>query len=124
MSLMSATLTASTLPAMRYMVTIRRGGKVERERYDELDRALDVIEARGRELEREAEARPVGGVVMRRLDPVQRVTARLELSRPRGGIDVRGDGSSEAYTGRLRRRLVEQREGESAYDALRRAARA
>jgi hypothetical protein len=60
---------------------------------------------------------------MRRLEPVQIVVARLELSGPRrlrGGIDVRGDGSSEAFVGRLRRQVVEQRDGESAYDALRR----
>jgi hypothetical protein len=60
------------------------------------------------------------------IEPVQQVVARLELAGPRrarGGVDVRGDGSSEAYTGRLRRRLVRQRDGESAYDALGRALR-
>ena len=106
---------------MRYVVTIRRGPKVERQRYAGLAEALDAIEARGRELEGRSDAAPVGGRILRRIDPAHQVVARLELSRPRAGVDVRGDGSSEAYTGRLRRRLVEQRRGESAYDALRRA---
>ena len=63
---------------------------------------------------------PVDTKVLGRYEPAQRVAARLELG-GRGGVDVHGDGSAVAYTGRLRRRLVERRGSESAYDALRRA---
>ena len=97
-----------------------------RERYDERAPALAALEAHGRELERDANARPVGGRLIRRIEAQQQVIARLELSGPgrmRAGVDVRGDGSSEAWTGRLRRQLVEQRRGESPYDALRRTLR-
>jgi hypothetical protein len=55
---------------------------------------------------------------------VQQVVARATLAGPRGargGIDVRGDGSTEAWTGRSwRRALVKQRPGEDAFAALRR----
>jgi hypothetical protein len=107
-----------------YTLTIRKGPKVDRERYSDLDSALRAIEQHGRELERTADARARGGSFIRRIEPVQQVVARLELAGPsrlRAGVDVRGDGSSEAFTGRVRRRLVEQRRRESAYDALRRA---
>ena len=106
-----------------YKVVTRVGPRVERRRYEDLDTALRAIEARGRELSERANAPAVKPALMRRFDPVQQVVARLELSGPRrlrAGIDVRGDGSSEGYTGRLRRSVVEQRGGESAYDALRR----
>jgi hypothetical protein len=67
---------------------------------------------------------PVGGGVLRRFDPVAQVVGRIELSGPAGlraGVDVRGDGSSEAFRGRVRRSLIAQRDGESAYDALARS---
>jgi hypothetical protein len=98
---------------------------VEKERFDDLDAALSAIESRGRELERDSNADPVGGHLVRRIEPVQQVTARIEFAGPRrlrAGIDVRGDGSAEAWTGSLRRRVVEQRAGESPYDALGRIA--
>jgi hypothetical protein len=108
----------------RYTLTVRSGAKVGRERFGELGEALDALERSGRELERGAGGRAAaGGKLMRRIEPVQQVVARLELSGPgrlRAGVDVRGDGSSEGFTGRLRRSLISQRDGESAYDALRR----
>jgi hypothetical protein len=60
----------------------------------------------------------------RELEPVQQVAARGELKGPKGlrvGIDVRGDGSAEAWIGRFGRKLVEQQKGEDAYSALRRS---
>jgi hypothetical protein len=109
---------------MAYTVTVRNGPRVERERHDELGGALDWVERRGRELEEDAHAPAVGGRVLRKIEPVQQVVARIEVKGPggvRAGVDVRGDGSSEGFTGKVRRRVIEQRPGESAYDALRRA---
>jgi hypothetical protein len=107
-----------------YTLTIRQGPKLTRVRFSELEAAMAAVEEHGRALERGADARPVGGGLSRRIEPVQQVVARLELKGSggmRAGVDVRGDGSSEAFTGRVRRRLVEQRRGEDAYGALRRA---
>jgi len=106
-----------------FRIHVRAGAKVRRERTDNLDAALAVIERHGRRLEVGASASEEGGHLIRRYEPVQQVVGRVELRGPgrvRAGIDVRGDGSSEAFTGRVRRRVVEQREGESPYEALRR----
>lgn len=106
-----------------YLVTVREGSRVERSRFDALAAALDDVEARGLALQETANARTVD-LKLRRFEPVHQVLARVELSGPRrlrAGIDIRGDGSSEAYTGRLRRRLVPQLGEESPYEALRRA---
>jgi len=111
------------LAAEPYRLVVRADAKVRKQQHRGLGDALRALEREGRELAAGAHARPEGGTLIRKLEPVQIVIARLEVSGPRGlraGIDVRGDGSSEAFTGRLRRRVVEQRGGESAYEALRR----
>jgi hypothetical protein len=106
-----------------YKLRIRVRGKVERQRHPALPDALDALAVRAAELASEADAVPEGGGIMRRIDPVQQVVGRLEVAGPhrlRAGLDVRGDGSMEAWTGQLRRQVIEQRDGESAVDALRR----
>ena len=107
-----------------YRLTVRVRGKVKRERFESLPAALDALDVRAEGLARDADEKPEGGGLMRRIEPIQQVVARLELAGPRRlrvGIDVRGDGSTEAWTGRLRREVVEQRGGEDASAALRRA---
>jgi hypothetical protein len=96
---------------------------VSRERFDDLDSALDALEQHGRAIEQGVDPTPITSLLGRDYTPVQQVRARLELRGPRlrAGVDVRGDGSSEAFTGRLGRTLVEQRRSESPYDALRRS---
>jgi hypothetical protein len=107
-----------------WRVTVRDGPRVERERFASPEEALGFAERRARELAARADPEPVRLPLGRRFEPVQQVAGRIEVAGPRrarAGVDVRGDGSAEAWTGRWRRRLVEQRPGESAYDALRRA---
>ena len=106
-----------------FRVKIRNGPRVRRERFADLDAALRALERSGRELESGAGARTVQLPLLKEIEPVQQVRGRIELAGPgrmRAGVDVRGDGSSEAWTGRLRRSVVEQRKGETAYEALRR----
>ena len=105
-----------------WTVRVRARSRVERERYDDMTDALRAIETRGRELESTADARP-RAPLGRTIEPVQQVVARIELAGPgriRAGVDIRGDGSAESWTGRVRKEVLAQRGGESPYDALRR----
>lgn len=114
---------------MAYTVTIRVGPKVTRSRHDTLDEAIDVLE---RELTTLGPAgrRRARKALAREYEPGAQVAARGELTGPsrinprvRAGADVRGDGSIEAYVGRVRRRLVDARRRETPFDALRRELR-
>jgi hypothetical protein len=110
-----------------WRLTVRAQHRVERTRFDALDQLLDALEARGRELARVMPRQAVD-VKVKRFEPIQQVAARLELAGPerllpsvRAGIDIRGDGSTEAFRGGVRRVVLEQRPHEDAFTALRRA---
>ncbi len=106
-----------------WKLTVRIGPSVERARFDSLPEALSALERRIEEL-RPSSRREDLHFFRRSFDASRQVAVRGELAGPgrlRAGIDLRGDGSAEAYTGRLRRSLVEQRGGESAATALARA---
>lgn len=111
---------------MGWKLTVRTGPKVKRSTFDDVGRALDELEARGRELAGAAPGEALDAKI-KRFEPEQRVIARLELAGPerfvptvRAGVDVHGDGSVAAYRGRVRREAIKGRRGESAYAALRR----
>jgi hypothetical protein len=106
---------------MAHRVVVRSGPRIERLDAASLDAALDLIEERARALARDSRRPPVD-VRFKTFEPIQQVAHRLELrgGSAHAGIDVRGDGSVEAWTGRVRRRAVVQERGESAYAALRR----
>jgi len=65
---------------------------------------------------------------LKRYSPADQVVARAELAGPErrlasrhAGIDVHGDGSSEPYVGRVRRKRLDAAAGEDLFSALRRA---
>jgi hypothetical protein len=104
-----------------WQVTVRDGPRVTRHRAATLEDALDAVEQRGRALAAGPGRDPVD-LRIRTFTPQQQVAGRVELSGPgvHAGVDVRGDGATEAWTGRVRRRVIAQEAGETAYAALRR----
>jgi hypothetical protein len=105
-----------------WRVTIRNGPRVERQDAATLAEALDLLEAETRVVATTTRRGTID-VRLRRFEPGEQVAGRAELRGPgvRAGFDVRGDGSVRAWTGRVRRRLVEPEAGETPYEALRRA---
>jgi hypothetical protein len=102
-----------------FKVKARLGAKVERSRHASLAEAIDAIASRVDGVERRGTARGIAQTY----EPSRQVAGRFQIAGPgvRGGLDVRGDGSAEAYRGSLRKRLVDRRDGESPVEALRRA---
>jgi hypothetical protein len=124
-----AGLSATTIAAVPYTVTIRVGPQVTRLRAASLDEAIDQLEEQLSSLGAAARRKPTRALT-REYSPHAQVAARGELSGPRrvrptvrAGADVRGDGSVQVYSGRVKRELIEPGRGETAFDALRRTLR-
>ena len=103
-----------------YKLTVRAGARVEKERHGDLAAALAALRRHADQISSTADNRVRGGRLMRRYEPVQQVVGRIEV---KGGgigcgVDIRGDGSAEAFTGRVGRSLVHQHPGETPYEAL------
>jgi len=112
--------------ARDWTVTVRNGPHVEHDHCESLEATIELIEQRVEELSGQAHRDEVK-VLKRRYEAAQQVPVRIEiagpgglLGRPRAGVDLRGDGSVEPFTGRLRRLDVALSDGESPYDGLRR----
>ena len=107
--------------AGRYTLRTTREGVVEKEHFETLAGALDGLELEARAFAN-TERRAAAHALLRDYEPEELVALRAEIA-GRGvhaGIDVRGDGAAEAFTGRFQRRLVQQQPGEDPYAALRR----
>jgi hypothetical protein len=106
-----------------WTVTVRIGPKVEKVRAEELSEALDAVELNARAAAN-TERRQTIDTRVHRYEAGDQVAARVEL-RGRGvavGVDVRGDGRLQAWTGRVRRRPLELEDDETPFEALRREA--
>jgi len=99
---------------LSYRVTVRAGSRVERERCETVDEAIEIAKRHVRGSRRRDAVELLG----RRYDPGVQIAVRIEFKGPNGraGLDVLGDGGLVAYTGRLVRRTVG--EGEDPYEAL------
>ena len=104
-----------------YKLRMSREGTVGKERFDTLAAAVDALEQEARAFAN-TERRAATHALLRDYEPEELVALRVEIAGGgvHAGVDVRGDGAAEAFTGRFQRRLVEQQPGEDPYAALRR----
>ena len=102
----------------RWKVTVRTGPRVERVRAATAEEALDELLTRTR-IAAATARRGTVDLRYKRFEPSEQVVARAELRGPggvRAGLDVRGDGDVQAWTGRVRRRPLP---GDDPYEAVR-----
>lgn len=110
----------------KYTLKVREGSSVKRSRHETADELFDAVSRLSEELSDRADRQPVKSM-FRDYEAIELVHGRVEVSiatgrfkHRRGGIDVRRDGSIEAFVGRTNRTVVEPTPGETVPQALRR----
>lgn len=107
--------------ASGFTLAIQQEGSSKKVRFGSLEDALAGLQAELNSAGPGTRREPVNALV-REFQPEEQVAMRLEV-RGRGvcgGLDLHGDGTQEAYTGRIRRRGIVPEPGENAVSALRR----
>jgi hypothetical protein len=111
------------MPRPSWKLTVRAGAEVDHEAFDDLDAAVAAM--RERALRIRAEGPPKTAKIMRKFEPKDQVTARLELSRGGflrkqvAGVDVRGDGTFVPYRGGVRREELDPSGYDTPFDPVR-----
>lgn len=106
-----------------WKLTVRNGAEVDHERFDDVGEA--VAQMRERALAIRAEGPPKAASLVRKFEPEDQVTARLELSRggllrkQAAGIDVRGDGTFVPYRGGMQREELDPSGHDTPFDTVR-----
>jgi hypothetical protein len=106
-----------------WKLTVRNGAEVEHEAFEDLGEAVATM--RERALAIRAEGPPKATNLVRRFEPKDQVTARLELSRggflrkQAAGVDVRGDGTFTPYRGGVRREELDPSGHDTPFDLVR-----
>ena len=93
---------------MTYRLTVRQGPNVAKEKFEDLDEAIAVMERRVKDIRSEGPL--VAQKMLREYEPEIQVAGRVEISTGgflrsgvSAGIDVMGDGTLVAYRGGVQR---------------------
>ena len=115
---------SAAAPSLAYKLTTRRGPKVERESFDDLNAAIEALERHAKDIRSQGPL-PARSMV-RDFEPGDLVAGRVEISTGgmlRGGatagVDVMGDGRYVAFRGGIGRDEIDFGDG-SPFAAVRR----
>ncbi|MBS1886311.1 MAG: hypothetical protein JSU06_03895 [Actinobacteria bacterium] len=106
-----------------WRLTVRAGPKVDHEGFDDLREAVAAMRERAFRIR--AAGPPKAASMLRKYEPEDQVSGRLELSgrgllnKPVAGIDVRGDGTFVPYRGGLRREELDPSGHDTPFDLVR-----